>query len=191
MFTGLIEETGTVIAKIRKPDAVELQIKANAVLSGSKIGHSICVDGVCLTVTGLNHSSFKAEVMSATWESTTLKQFRVGRKANLERALSVGDRLGGHVVQGHVNGVGNVKRLVKTGKQFELEVSIPLGCEPEIVPKGSIAINGISLTIQDVKRHSFSTLIIPHTAQETTLGDLRVGSNVNLETDVFLRKSAA
>jgi len=189
MFTGIIEETGTLLSKIRKSDAVECCFKASTVLEGTKIGDSISVEGVCLTVTKLNQKSFTVQVMLQTWDSTTLKHWRVGQIVNLERALLVGDRLDGHIVQGHVDGVGKVKRLLKTSKVFEIEIAAPVQCKTFIVPKGSISINGVSLTVQDVKPGSFTVAIIPHTAKETTLQTLRTGSLVNLETDVLLRKA--
>lgn len=189
MFTGIIEETGNLLSKIRKSAVVECCFKASKVLENTKIGDSICVEGVCLTVTKLDQKSFTVQVMLKTWESTTLKHWRVGQLVNLERALLVGDRLDGHLVQGHVDGVGKVKRLLKTSKVFEIEIAPPAQCKTFIVPKGSIAINGVSLTVQDVKPGSFTVAIIPHTAKETTLQVLRTGSLVNLETDVLLRKA--
>ncbi|MFC1478279.1 riboflavin synthase [Candidatus Margulisiibacteriota bacterium] len=188
MFTGIIEETGIVLAKKRKSDAYELQIKAQKVIEDTKIGDSICVDGVCLTVTHIDKQGFRADVMLATWQATTMKNIRTGNKVNLERALAAGGRLGGHIVQGHVDGLGRVKQLINNGREYKLEISAPQELETYIVPKGSISINGISLTIQEVKRGSFSTAIIPHTVKSTNLQSLRVGMEVNLETDVLLRK---
>ena len=187
MFTGIIEETGSLLSKIRKSDAVECCFKALKVLEGTKIGDSISVEGVCLTVTKLDQKSFTVQVMLKTWNSTNLKHWRVGQLVNLERALLVGDRLDGHVVQGHVDGVGKVKRLVKTSKVFEIEIATPAQCKTYIVPKGSIALNGVSLTVQDVKTGCFTVALIPHTAKLTTLQNLRTGSLVNIETDVLLR----
>ncbi|MFH1428582.1 MAG: riboflavin synthase [Candidatus Margulisiibacteriota bacterium] len=188
MFTGIIEEVGIILTQKRKSNAYELQIKAQKVLEGTKLGDSICVDGVCLTVTQIDKQEFRADVMLATWKATTMKNIRTGNNVNLERAVAVGDRLGGHIVQGHVDGLGKVKQLINNGREYKLEISASKELEPYIISKGSIAINGISLTIQSVKPGSFSTAIIPHTVKSTNLQSLRVGMEVNLETDVLIRK---
>lgn len=188
MFTGIIEEIGTLLSKIRRADVVSCSFKASKVLEGTKVGDSIAVDGVCLTVTELNSKNFSAQVMTQTWTSTSLKYWRIGQLVNLERALVVGDRLDGHIVQGHVEGVGKVKRILKTSKAYNLEIAPPAQCKTFIVPKGSIAINGVSLTVQAVRPSSFTVAIIPHTTKVTTLQSLRTGSLLNLETDVLHRK---
>jgi riboflavin synthase len=187
MFTGIIEETGTLVSRKLTARGWEVLIKAKKVLAGTKLGDSICVDGVCLTVAKLVPGAFAAQIMPATGKETTLKKLRISSKLNLERALAVGDRLGGHIVQGHVDGIGKVKRAVKSTKLMKLEITAPAKLRKFIVPKGSIAINGVSLTVQDIKGNAFTVGIIPHTAKETNLMTLRAGSEVNLETDVLLR----
>jgi len=183
MFTGLIEETGMLLTKLRQRGVYSLTIRANLVCDGTKIGDSICVDGVCLTVTVAGRDRFSAEVMDATWNQTTLKRLRVGQALNLERALAVGDRLGGHIVSGHVHGVGVVRKMIKAAGKLELEIQPPPALLKQLTHKGSIAINGVSLTIQKITAGRFTTAIIPHTAKSTTLGTLRIGASVNLETD--------
>jgi riboflavin synthase len=162
-------------------------IKAEKVFSGTKPGDSICVDGVCLTVAKFVPGAFVAQIMLVTWKETTLKKLRIGSKLNLERALALGDRLGGHIVQGHVDGIGKVKRVLKSTKLMKLEITAPVKLKKLIAPKGSIAINGVSLTVQDIKGSAFTVGIIPHTAKETNLPALHAGSEVNLETDILLR----
>lgn len=185
MFTGIIEEMGKV-AEIRKQSmAMELAICARKVLEGTKIGDSIAVNGVCLTVTSFNDSSFTVDVMPETMKRTNLGSLRVGSMVNLERALAVGSRLGGHFVQGHVDGEATVIEKI----QHENAVLFRFRVSPEhtryMVEKGSIAINGISLTLVDVGQDWFSVSIIPHTLRETTLQFAQIGDRVNIECDLI------
>lgn len=185
MFTGIIEELGTVGQMDRRPDSIKLTIQARKVLEGTQLGDSIAVNGVCLTVTSMTDSSFTADVMHETMRRSSLSDIKSGSKVNLERAMQVGGRLGGHIVSGHIDGVGHIARIAADGIARVITISIPKGMEPFIVEKGSIAIDGISLTVVSVGNSQFSVSIIPHTMANTTLIDKHPGAVVNLETDVI------
>ena len=185
MFTGIIEELGTVGQMDRRPDSIKLTIQARKVLEGTQLGDSIAVNGVCLTVTSMTDSSFTADVMHETMRRSSLSDIKSGSKVNLERAMQVGGRLGGHIVSGHIDGVGHIARIASDGIARVITISIPKDMEPFIVEKGSIAIDGISLTVVSVGNSQFSVSIIPHTMANTTLIDKHPGAVVNLETDVI------
>lgn len=185
MFTGIIEELGTVGQMDRRPDSIKLTIQAREVLEGTQLGDSIAVNGVCLTVTSMTDSSFTADVMHETMRRSSLSDIKSGSKVNLERAMQVGGRLGGHIVSGHIDGVGHIARIAADGIARVITISIPKDMEPFIVEKGSIAIDGISLTVVSVGNSQFSVSIIPHTMANTTLIDKHPGAVVNLETDVI------
>ena len=185
MFTGIIEELGTVGQMDRRPDSIKLTIQARKVLEGTQLGDSIAVNGVCLTVTSMTDSSFTADVMHETMRRSSLSDIKSGSKVNLERAMQVGGRLGGHIVSGHIDGVGHIARIASDGIARVIAISIPKDMEPFIVEKGSIAIDGISLTVVSVGNSQFSVSIIPHTMANTTLIDKHPGAVVNLETDVI------
>lgn len=185
MFTGIIEELGTVGQMDRRPDSIKLTIQARKVLEGTQLGDSIAVNGVCLTVTSMTDSSFTADVMHETMRRSSLSDIKSGSKVNLERAMQVGGRLGGHIVSGHIDGVGHIARIAADGIARVITISIPKDLEPFIVEKGSIAIDGISLTVVSVGNSQFSVSIIPHTMANTTLIDKHPGAVVNLETDVI------
>ena len=185
MFTGIIEELGTVGQMDRRPDSIKLTIQARKVLEGTQLGDSIAVNGVCLTVTSMTDSSFTADVMHETMRRSSLSDIKSGSKVNLERAMQVGGRLGGHIVSGHIDGVGHIARIASDGIARVITISIPKDMEPFIVEKGSIAIDGISLTVVSVGNSQFSVSIIPHTMAHTTLIDKHPGAFVNLETDVI------
>lgn len=185
MFTGIIEELGTVGQMDRRPDSIKLTIQARKVLEGTQLGDSIAVNGVCLTVTSMTDSSFTADVMHETMRRSSLSDIKSGSKVNLERAMQVGGRLGGHIVSGHIDGVGHIVRIAADGIARVITISIPKDMEPFIVEKGSIAIDGISLTVVSVGNSQFSVSIIPHTMANTTLIDKHPGAVVNLETDVI------
>lgn len=185
MFTGIIEELGTIQKMDRRADSICLTIKAKKVLEGTKIGDSIAVNGVCLTVTKLTDSFFSADVMHETMRRTSFVELRNGSAVNLERALAVGDRLGGHLVSGHIDGIGHIARETMDGIARVITVAIPKVMEPFIVEKGSIAIDGISLTVVSVGNSQFTVSIIPHTMSSTTLVDKHPGAVVNLETDMI------
>lgn len=185
MFTGIIEELGTVGQMDRRPDSIKLTIQAHKVLEGTQIGDSIAVNGVCLTVTSMTDSYFTADVMHETMRRSSLSDIKSGSRVNLERAMQVGGRLGGHIVSGHIDGVGHISRIAADGIARVITISIPKDMEPFIVEKGSIAIDGISLTVVSVGNSQFSVSIIPHTMANTTLIDKHPGAIVNLETDVI------
>jgi len=183
MFTGLIEELGTVERIKRKGASLHLTVRASAVLEGMKDGESIAVDGVCLTVTGFSRELFSVDVIPKTLETTILAGLRVGEKVNLERAIKVGERLGGHLVTGHIDGVGQLKERRKKRDNLTLKISILRELTKYLIPQGSIAVDGISLTVVERGQDSFTVAIIPHTARVTTLVFKTVGSYVNIEVD--------
>lgn len=187
MFTGIIEELGKIRAMDRRTDSIVLTIEAHTVLEGTRIGDSIAVNGVCLTVTSLNDTSFTADVMHETMRRTSFCELRTGSSVNLERAMQVGGRLGGHIVSGHIDGTGHVSRVENDGIARVITISIPRDMAPFIVEKGSIAIDGISLTVVSAGSSQFSVSIIPHTMSHTTLLDKHPGAIVNLETDIVVK----
>jgi riboflavin synthase len=185
MFTGIIEELGKV-ADIRVlPNSAELSLEGRKVLEGTQIGDSIAVNGICLTVVKKQGNLFTVDVMSETLDKTNLKQLARGSQVNLERALQLSTRLGGHLVSGHVDGVGMIQRVTQVGIAQVFEINAPTSLLKYVLPKGSIAIDGISLTVLEVNTQGFSVSLIPHTRQETTLGIKGVGDMVNLETDLI------
>lgn len=187
IFTGIIEELGTV-SKIEKGNqSFCITIKAKKVLEDVKTGDSIAVNGVCLTVVDFSSVFFKADVMPETVNRTTLKNLAVGDYVNLERALRLGDRLGGHLVQGHVDGVGKILKKEPHDIAVIYHIAAPDNVLKYTVPKGSIAVDGISLTVIEVGKDSFNVSLIPHTAKMTTLGFKNAGDEVNLETDIIGR----
>jgi riboflavin synthase len=186
MFTGLITSLGKVVRADRRSDAQELTIAPQAwgthdLLLGESIAHS----GVCLTVTAIGAADFRVLAGAETLARTTLGQWRVGTMVNLERSLRMGDRLGGHWVAGHVDGTGRVSRRIDGGANLVLTVAAAPALLRYVVGKGSIAIEGVSLTVNAVDADSFSVAIIPHTRDATTLGRLHVGDPVNLEVDII------
>jgi len=185
MFTGLIEEVG-VVERMRQHDGVEqLAIKGEGAVAGLAIGQSIAVDGTCLTVTSVEHNLFEADVSEETLARTTLGELRRGDPVNLERPCRPSDRLGGHFVTGHIDGVGTIVELREAGSMWWFSFSYPQALRPLLVEKGSIAVDGISLTIAGLNDTSFGVAIIPHTYRHTTLGTKQVGRRVNLETDLL------
>ena len=185
MFTGIIEELG-VINEIKKGSiSSKLLIKANKVLENTKVGDSICTNGVCLTVTELKTNSFETDVMAETLRRSNLGDLKVGSKVNLERALTLQSRLGGHIVSGHIDGTGEIISLIKEDNATWVTIKTTNDILRYIVLKGSITIDGISLTVAYVDDKSFKVSIIPHTAKETTLLNKTKGDTVNLECDVI------
>lgn len=185
MFTGLVEELGKVQAIAKSAKSVRLTIAGRKVLEDVKLGDSIAVNGTCLTVVDYSHTWLTADVMPETVERTALSGLKIGDTVNLERTLRVGDRLGGHIVSGHIDGVGTI--LTKQTNDIAVVVRIEAGPEvmKYIVRKGSIAIDGISLTVVDYGPNWFTVSLIPHTAAMTTLGIKNSGDPVNLETDMI------
>lgn len=187
IFTGIVEEIG-VVRDIRPGvNSTRLGVLAQTVLEDVKLGDSIAVNGVCLTVVEYEPRHFWADVMPETYANTTLKGLRPGDPVNLERALRLSDRLGGHLVQGHVDGMGTIIER----KPFDISVLYRIKAPQEVlrytVPKGSIAVDGISLTVVDVENDCFSVALIPHTLDVTILGSKQTGATVNLESDIIGR----
>jgi riboflavin synthase len=188
VFTGLVEDVGTVLRADRRSNALVLAIKPAAIpLAELTVGESICHDGACLTVTDLGRDSYSVLAGTETLERTTLGALRVGKRVNLERSLKVGDRLGGHWVTGHIDGTGELAARRDLGSNLVLIVRAAPALLKYIVEKGSIAIAGVSLTVNAVDAETFSVAIIPHTRDHTTLGDLAIGDRVNLETDILAK----
>lgn len=183
MFTGIIEEVGRVQRIVHGARTAVLMIEAKQVLEDVKVGDSIAVCGVCLTVTSFSSHSFTADVMPETLKRSALGQLKPGSPVNLERAMSANGRFGGHIVSGHIDGTGTITRIRPEGNAVWYTIAPPPALLRYIVEKGSIAIDGISLTVADVTAQDFSVSIIPHTQAETTLAHRRVGDKVNLETD--------
>lgn len=187
MFTGLVEEVGVVSALEPQGDAVRLTIDATTVLSDAKLGDSISVNGVCLTVAERDDSSFTADVMQESLDRSALGQLAAGSKVNLERAMAVGERLGGHIMQGHVDATATLSGRTSSENWDVLRFSLASDLTRYIVEKGSIAVNGTSLTVSAVGEDYFEVSLIPTTLQETTLGELAVGETVNIEVDVLAK----
>ena len=187
MFTGLVEEVGAVRRLERRGDGGRLDIQARKVLEGTRIGDSIAVSGACLTVVDLQRDGFTVDCMPETLSLTTLGSVSSGAQVNLERSLAVGGRAGGHLVLGHVDAVGEVIAVRRGTPAWELSFSLPEVIAACVAPKGSIAIDGVSLTVIRLTASGFDVGVIPHTLRETTLGLLSVGSGVNLEADVLAR----
>jgi riboflavin synthase len=186
MFTGLVEDVGTVVRGDRRSDALTLAIRpARIPVAELAVGESICHDGACLTVTSCERDAYIVLAGAETLARTTLGALRAGMKLNLERALRAGDRLGGHIVTGHVDGTGELVARRDLGANLVLQIRTTLG--RYIVEKGSIAVAGVSLTVNAVDAETFSVAIIPHTRELTTLGELRPGDGINLETDVLAK----
>ncbi len=187
MFTGLIEETGRIRRLVLTGTGGELHVAARAVLDGLRVGESIAVNGVCLTVTEVERDGFRAHLSAETLRRTTFGQLRAGRLVNLERALRVSDRLGGHIIQGHVDGIGRFLERRPEGESWIFRFAFPLNLRRYLVAKGSIAVDGISLTIADLSAAWFEVAIIPHTLRMTNLRELHPGEGVNLEVDVLAK----
>ena len=187
MFTGLIEEVGRIEAVKPIAGGKTLTICAEKILSGINTGDSISVNGVCLTVTKFSARNFSVDAVGETLNKTTINQFRIGDKVNLEPALRLSQKLGGHIVQGHVNGVGEISELKKLGENYSLSVIVPSALEKYLVKEGSIAIDGISLTIADATNNKCTFSIIPHTLLNTNLNSKNIGDKVNIEIDIIAK----
>ena len=187
MFTGIVEELGTVAEVTDQGDAIRLTVRAATVLEGTGLGDSISVNGCCLTVSELGEGRWTADVMQETLDKTSLRGVVPGDRVNLERAVTVDKRLGGHIVQGHVDGTGTVVSRTPSEHWEVVEVSLPADLERYLVPKGSITVDGISLTVVEVRPDSFTVSLIPETLARTTLGARQPGETVNLEVDVIAK----
>lgn len=185
MFTGIIEELGSVRGVQRAGRSLHLTVGARTVVQGVRVGDSVAVDGVCLTVVRFDADSFTADVMPETYARTTLRLLAPGDPVNLERTMPVGGRFGGHMVQGHVDGVGTIAGVAAEEIARVLTIAAPPAVMRYIVPKGSVAVDGTSLTVVAAGPEQFSVSLIPHTAAMTTLGRKGVGAAVNLEADIL------
>ncbi|MCD8220210.1 MAG: riboflavin synthase [Ruminococcus sp.] len=185
MFTGIIEEVGTVRRLTTAPHRCELELAASRVLEGTQIGDSIAVNGVCLTVIRIGGDSFTADVMPETLRCSNLGQLKTDSAVNLERAMAANGRFGGHLVAGHIDGTGMIRAIQPEGNAKLVTISAAPQLLRYVVEKDSIAIDGISLTVVQVTRSDFTVSLIPHTGEETTLLRHRPGEMVNLETDII------
>ena len=184
MFTGLVEEVGTVRSIRRGRDSAVLEIGAETVTKGLRTGDSVAVNGVCLTAVSCREDSFSADVMHETLNRSSLAQLRSGSHVNLERAMPADGRFGGHIVSGHVDGVGRILGTEKDGTAVWYRIGADQSVLRYVVEKGSVAVDGISLTVAAVTETDFSVSLIPHTARMTILGEKKAGDPVNLETDI-------
>jgi len=187
MFTGLVEALGSVVAVIPEPPGVRLVVDAGAIARGATLGESICTSGCCLSVVRIDGERLEFQLGPETLARTTLGGLAPGSHVNLERSLTAGDRLGGHIVTGHVDGLGSLARRVEEGDWATCRFAAPRPLLAQMAAKGSVAIDGVSLTVVDVDNATFGVMLIPHTLAHTTLGGLAAGDPVNLETDLVFK----
>jgi len=202
MFTGIVEEIGIIKEFTKRDKNALIVVECKKILGGSphpnpppqggrglniKIGDSIAINGICQTVTSFNQNSFSAQISQETLSVTTFSKLKAGDKVNLERALTLSSRLGGHIVTGHIDGVAKVKHVEKQKEFCNLKLEFEQELTKYIAKKGSITINGVSLTIADIVSNEFSVAVIPHTFENTTLKDLKIGDFVNIEVDILAK----
>lgn len=185
MFTGIIEEIGTLLNVQKGAKSARLAIRASTIFGDLQIGDSVAVNGVCLTATHITGNVFSADVMNETLSRSNLGTLTAGSQVNLERAMSAGGRFGGHIVSGHIDGTGRIVRMERDDNAVWLTISAAPEILKYIVAKGSIAIDGISLTVAETAERSFSVSVIPHTGRATTLLNKAAGDTVNLENDII------
>lgn len=187
MFTGIVEELGTVKGLTKKKNLYTLSLSAKRVVKGVKLGDSIAVNGVCLTVTSFSKTVLKFDMMRETLEASTLSRLKAKQKVNLERALKMSSRLGGHFVTGHADGIGEVIDVIHRENWTEVVVRIDKALRKFVAKKGSITVDGVSLTVGECKGNRFSVYLIPFTKDVTTFGQLKKGDQVNVEVDILAR----
>ncbi|MBA3484269.1 MAG: riboflavin synthase [Pirellulales bacterium] len=187
MFTGLVASLAVVQKIVPEPPGVRLVVRDEAIAAAAKVGDSIAINGCCLTVVKIDGADMSFEAGPETLDRTNLGRLQPGDRVNLESSLRMGDSLGGHLVAGHVDGVGSLDRRDDDGPWCTMWFTVPDGLTRQMASKGSVAIDGVSLTLVDVEANRFSVALIPHTLEATTLGTLRVGDEVNLETDVLAK----
>ena len=187
MFTGLVEETGTITSCTPHNGGLRLRCSAQRIMDDLAIDHSVAVQGVCLTVVERDDTSFAVDVIAETLTKTTIGTLHDGSHVNLERAVRMADRLGGHLVQGHVDTTGTVREIITTDGRWEIWIEFPPAFRRWLIPVGSVCVNGVSLTVADLTEAAFKVAIIPHTLEITTLRDLAAGDLVNLEFDLLAK----
>lgn len=187
MFTGIVETTGAITLSRQSPGGRRLRVDVGAIARELSLGASVCVSGVCLTVAELPENAVEFDVIAETLDRSTLGAKGVGDRVNIERSLRVGDAIDGHFVQGHVDGVGVVDRVTASSREHVVWVRPDESVLPYIIPKGSVAIDGVSLTIAEVRDGAFSVALIPTTLERTTFAALTAGDRVNLESDIIAR----
>ncbi|MBY8273542.1 riboflavin synthase [Vibrio fluvialis] len=188
MFTGIVEAVGTLTAITPKCEDITISVDAGKLDMGDvKLGDSIATNGVCLTVVEFNSHSYSADLSLETLKKSGFADYKVGDKVNLEKAMLPTTRFGGHIVSGHVDGVGEIVERNPVGRAIELWVAMPAELSKYVAEKGSITVDGISLTVNDLRKNAFKLTIVPHTTQETTIDHFQVGRKVNLEVDVLAR----
>lgn len=185
MFTGIVEEIGIVRSVTLGGSSGALTISAKKVLEGMKLGDSISVEGACLTVSEIGRDYFQADVSAETASRTNLRWLRAGDRLNLERALRVGDRIGGHQMSGHIDGLGQIKSILTDGDYYQVKIEVPPNIMRYIVEKGSVGVDGISLTVASCSSEEFEVAVIPFTARATTLTRKKIGAKVNIECDMI------
>ena len=185
MFTGIIESFGTINRITSSGEGKVLHVGCDLDLSGSRIGDSFAVNGACLTAVSLEKYAFKVDMAPETVERTTFKHLTTGSRVNIERALKLSDRIDGHLVSGHIDGTGIISSITRKSNAVVIKIDVPLKLSADMIEKGSVAIEGISLTINKCTNKDFEISIIPHTADITTIGLKRVGDEVNIETDMI------
>lgn len=185
MFTGIVEEIGIVRSVTLGGSSGALTISAKKVLEGMKLGDSISVEGACLTVSEIGRDYFQADVSAETASRTNLRWLRAGDRLNLERALRVGDRIGGHQMSGHIDGLGQIKSILTDGDYYQVKIEVPPNIVRYIVEKGSVGVDGISLTVASCSSEEFKVAVIPFTARATTLTRKKIGAKVNIECDMI------
>jgi riboflavin synthase len=189
MFTGLVEQVGTIEALERRDDGLSVRIGCQ--LHPYELGESIAVNGTCLTVKSFSESHFDADASLETLDKTNLAGLKEGDRVHLERALALGERLGGHLVTGHVDGIGTLAERKTEGDYLRATFEVPPRLAPFLAPKGSIAVDGVSLTVNAVRGAQFDVMLVPYTLDETTLGDMQPGTPVNLEVDILAKYVAS
>ena len=187
MFTGIIEEIGKIERITPIAGGITIRIHSDKIIEDVAVNDSVCIDGVCLTVTNKSKNTFLVDAVGATLEKTTFHNIKADAHVNLERSVRLSDRLGGHLVQGHVNGIGSISEIKKLGENYLVKIKVPEDLEKYLIKEGSIAINGISLTIADLNRNEISISVIPHTWQNTNLKDKEVNDKVNVEIDILAK----
>lgn len=187
MFTGLIQELGTIISVTPNTEGKEFVIKAPQLIKDIQIDDSVATNGCCLTATEIKGDTFTVQAIHMTLQKTSIGHLKANDKVNLELSLRPNDRLGGHFVQGHVNALGKIKQIKTIGENWEIEVSIPSELRKYMISEGSVALDGISLTIAKLTAESLTVAIIPHTLEKTTLGLKKVGDHLNIEVDMIAK----